>query len=223
MNWTDVDARVRLTGLIALVCAAAPDHGLVADRASSDALQATTRTQVVWRITPGRVGPLEVGKPLPALLLRRDLAAHYAAAYIADAQAVDTFGFDDPPVTIILASQTFAEFERRGDSTATGPGPATTRLRDKAAEAARRGAIVTRVMIRSAGPATETGLGVGSTLEQLQRAYADLKLQALPPTLGADQCVAVARSFPRVGFVFTNCSKAKQGEPVKRVDLWHDS
>jgi hypothetical protein len=82
---------------------------------------------------------------------------------------------------------------------------------------------VTVISIHGGGPATEAGAGVGSTLDSLKAAYADLEHHPIPPTLGDDECVASTASMPGVYFLFSSCAKAEAGEPVKRVDLWNDS
>jgi hypothetical protein len=173
--------------------------------------------KIEWRIEQGKVGPIELGKPIPAVLLTPDLETHYLARYIADAVPMDAFRFDDPPLTIVLASGPFAESSAQGDLVAQPP---TDQLRGKAAEVARGGVAVKAIMVHGAGPTTTTGLGVGSALDAIKAAYPDLKLSGRPETLGKDMCVATSKSLPGVAFVFASCGKANKGEPVTRVDLW---
>ena len=171
---------------------------------------------VVWAIQEGRVGPVEIGKRLPDELLGDDLAAHYVARYIADGQPIDAFVYETPPVLIILAS---GPFRTQVENTGEFVKPAVDALRAQAATAARRGAKVQAIMIRGAGPTTEAGIGVGSTLAQLQAAYADLRLVPFPETLGGDTCRASTKLLPGIGFMFATCSKAKNGAPVTRLDI----
>lgn len=154
---------------------------------------------------------------MPAILLRPDLAAHYVARYIADAQPMDAFQFDEPPLTVVLTTGPFAiESLQHAPSSP----PPTELLRGKAAAAARGGMPVRAVLVHRAGPATAAGGGVGSTLDALRRAYPDLELTPFPEILGDDTCVARAPSLPGVAFVFETCDRAKLGDPAKRVDLW---
>jgi hypothetical protein len=166
-----------------------------------------------WTIAPGRVGPCELGKPMPAVLLADDLAAHYAPRFIADAQPVDAFALGDPPLFVILATGPFTTQAHAG-----GDKPAIDPLRAQAAELAKT-TPVKLVMVTGRGPKTAAGLGVGATLAELTAAYADAKLSPQPETLGRDVCAARAKSLPGVAFVFASCAKAKAGEGVVRVDV----
>lgn len=165
----------------------------------------------VWRIEPGHVGPAELGKPLPKVLLVEDLGKRYVARLIADGQPIDAFKFDDPPLMVIVAGPYTS-----ADDTAEDPTP---RFRDKAVAAARSNATIEAVLITGEGPRTAAKIGVGSTFAELQQAYDDAKLVTLPPTLGKDGCVATTRQLPGVAFVFESCAKAKAGERVTRVDV----
>jgi hypothetical protein len=157
-----------------------------------------------------------VGQPLPASWIDDELAAHYVARYIADAQPMDGFRFDDPPLTIVLTTGPFADLDAKG----VNPDPPIDKLRGKAVAAVKRGVTIRKVMIHGKGPATATGLGVGSALAQLQAAHADLRVGPIPPTLGNDECAADIASMPGVVFLFTTCAKAKAGDPATRVDVW---
>ena len=92
-----------------LVDAARPQDGPVMDEPV-----VTPPVATAWLIEPGRVGVLQLGQPVPAALVTDDLAAHYLARYIADAQPLDGFRLDEPPLTIVLATGPFAELDRHG-------------------------------------------------------------------------------------------------------------
>ena len=168
-----------------------------------------------WRIAVGQVGAIKLGSPLPANLLDDDLAKHYVARYIADGQPVDAFSYDKPALLIILAS---GPFGTRVEATHERIPPRSEVSRAEAAELANEVPVKT-IMVRGSGPATDSGAGVGSTLVDLQRAYGDLKLSALPETLGGDTCRAHSKSLPGIQFMFSTCSRAKTGAPVIRIDV----
>jgi len=180
---------------------------------------AAGRPTTEWLIAPGRVGTLELGKRMPdRFTASKDLEAHYVARYVADAQPLEGFDYDDPPLTIALASGPFTDYVARGGTDE----PQLRKLRGKASKAARRGALVKRILVRGPGPATEAGIGVGSKLDALRAAYPDLRVDPLPPTLGNDECVASTRTVPQVSFVFASCKQAEGGAPVNRIDVWMD-
>jgi hypothetical protein len=177
----------------------------------------TTRDTVTtgWRIAVGQVGAIKLGSPLPPDLLDDDLATHYVARYIADGQPVDAFSYDKPALLIILAS---GPFGTQVEAAHERIPPRSDVSRAEAAELAHEVPVKT-IMVRSSGPATDAGAGVGSTLAELQRAYDDLKLSALPETLGGDTCRAHSRSLPGIQFMFSTCNRAKAGATVLRVDV----
>jgi hypothetical protein len=170
-----------------------------------------------WTIEPARVGAVELGKRVPDALLGPGLEQRYEAIYIADGQPVDVFRFDVPPIMLVLAKGPWRTAGRKADP--AGPPPADQH-RAKAVELARQGVEVRAVIVLEPGPKTEAGVGVGSSLDELERAYPDLKLRPFPEVLGDDACVGRTKSLADVAFVFSDCRKAKQGEPVRRVDLW---
>lgn len=169
-----------------------------------------------WPIEPGRVGAIELGKPLPEALLTPDLEARYIARYFADAQPMEGFRYDDPPLTVVLESGPFAKYLDEVDEPREPP---LDQLRGKAVEVARTIAIK-RVMIHGEGPATKAGAAVGRTLAALKSAYPDIKLSPLPETFGDDLCSATTKSLANVAFVFATCAQANEGGAVKRIDLW---
>lgn len=170
--------------------------------------------KIDWQIRQGKVGPIELGKRVPDALLP-GVEASYVGRFVADGQPMDALRVADPPVLVVLASGPFAEASATGD-----PPEVTDGLRAKAAEAVRGGVAVKAVHVEGDGPRTEAGVGVGSTLEELVRAYPDLKVAPMPEMFGKDTCVGRARSLPGISFVFATCGKAKSGEPVVRVDVY---
>src|SRR5262245_42191772 len=68
------------------------------DPSSAEAMNQT----IEWRIEAGRVGPVEIGRPLPEAMLVEDLGSHYLARLIADGQPIDAFTFEVPPLMIVV-------------------------------------------------------------------------------------------------------------------------
>lgn len=181
------------------------------------AARADARTSAAWRVAGGRVGAIEIGRPLPSALLDDTLASHYRARYVADVQPVDAFEYPVPPMLLILASGPFRDRGSRDGATLAS---ATSELRDTAAAAARRGATVEMVIVRGPGPTTAAGIGVGSTVAELEASYPDVKLRPVPETFSDDGCLATTASLPGVRFVFGTCSDdAKHRIRVKHIDV----
>lgn len=182
---------------------------------AEDAANTHVASGSTWRITAGQVGVIKLGSPLPPDLLDDDLATHYVARYIADGLPVDAFSYDKPALLILLAS---GPFHTRVEAAHERVPPRSNVSRAEAAELAREIPVKT-IMVRGSGPTTDAGAGVGSTLAELQQAYPDLILSALPETLGGDTCRARSGSLPGIQFMFFSCNRAKAGAPVIRVDV----
>jgi len=170
-----------------------------------------------WWVEDRKAGTVELGKPMPHALLRQNLEKYYVADYIADAQPVDAFKFEDPPLTVEIENGPFTLASKRGESMGT---PRSERYRDNAVKVARDGALVRTIRVTGAGLTTKQGIGVGSTLSDLKKAYPDFKNSPAPETLGNDTCFGHTKSLPSVSFIFETCAKADQGQPVLRIDLW---
>jgi hypothetical protein len=170
---------------------------------------------VPWLIDAGGVGALRLGQPLPAALVDGELERGYVAGYLGDGVAYDGFRLEHPPLTVILSRGPFEELDRRDHEGA----PPLDVLRPRALAAVREGATVRALLVHGRGLATAGGLGVGSTLAELERAYPDLRVSPVPPTAGGDRAVATSRSQPGLAFFFADFDAAHVGGPVTRVDV----
>lgn len=168
-----------------------------------------------WVIEAGRVGSvIALDKPIPHTLLGSELEKKYFADYIADAQAIDAFKFENPPLIIVLKKGPF-----RTHALKSYGAPQSQKYASQAAKLARSGEKIEAIFVMGAGPKTKAGVGVGSSLLELQRAYRDFKIHSIPETWGNDTCTGSTSELPHVFFIFETCEKAEQGQPVLRVDL----
>ncbi|MCP4873245.1 MAG: hypothetical protein GY898_31515 [Proteobacteria bacterium] len=167
-----------------------------------------------WVIHEGGVGGLTVGGPIPSGLLG-DAEDRYFARYIADGQPFEGFVFDDPPLMVGVRGPWTAFARSHGLMD-----PPAARFRGPATRKARAGLPVRVILIDDPALRTAGGVGVGSTLAELEAAHGAPNLRNLPPTLGDDGCSAELAALPGVSFVFATCDAARDGEAVVRVDVW---
>jgi len=166
-------------------------------------------------ISADGVGRIRLGRPVPKDLLPADAQASYVAGYHADAQPHEGFRLETPPVTVFLDRGPFLRAAR--SEAVAAPRPA---FGVQAMRAAKAGAKVRMILIESAVLKTASGVGVGSDLKALESAYGDLRLFAVPPSFGGDECTAQSASIPNVFFYFKTCEAAREGGTVVRVAIF---
>lgn len=154
-----------------------------------------------WIIESGRVGELALDAPIPAALLG---SARYVPGYIADAQPIDAFRWDDAGITAVVDGGPFSERVQRGETVE----PEAEELRVPAVRHART-ARIRAIFVEGAGPTTPQGIGVGRPIAALPDALEALR----PPLLGRDERVVRSASLPGVTFVI-------DGAVVTRIELW---
>lgn len=169
-----------------------------------------------WVIGSEGVGPIQLGGPLPRELLTPDLDSRYVARYIADGQPFEGYRLEQPPLTVAIEGGPFAKWAEKEPADKVNPDP----FRAAAGKAARAGARVRMIVVHGPGPATPAGIGVGSDLQALKAAYADIKVRSVPGTFGKDEAVGMSAALKNVHFVFRSRKAAEAGEKVLRIDIW---
>jgi len=79
---------------------------------------------------------------------------------------------------------------------------------------------VSAILIESGEVTTKLGVGVGSTLGDLEKAYGEVPVHAVPPTLGDDEAAASTAKLKNVFFYFKDVKDAKAGGAIKRIMLF---
>jgi len=177
----------------------------------------------------GRVGLIELGKPLPPALLDGDLSGRYWARLYADAQPIEGFMFEEPPVLALVAGGPYRDFGY------ANPGaPIPKEIRKRAVELARANKLtVSKIVITS--PALRTpgkgGVGVGSRFGELAETFGDIEARQFPGLWEEPTCLVAlpSKTHHRTGFFFKHCTVVADGgrthtviadeEPVIRVVL----
>ncbi len=173
------------------------------------------------------VGDVLVGKPIPSHHLRRVAKPElrYHVALVADAQAFEGLRLKRPPILVSTGRGPFHRWlaawwkQYAGTAPSAPPRPPKARLARAALKRMRAGARVVSIIITSPVPRTAKGIGVGSTLAALERAYGKSTLRHLPPEFGKDRCLVDNAHLPARLF-FESCAKARAGGPVTIIKLW---
>ena len=183
-------------------------------------------TKKLMVVHAGGVGDVLLGKPLPKRLLdpvhRPEI--RYVARMYADAQTFEGFELKKPPVTASFNKGPFHHwFEWWTRKGSAAPKARFTipraRLAVKAVKLARSGRPVDVITITSPEPKTAKGIGVGSKLKEIQKAYGPVRTLANPPGFGNDRCVVRLTGLP-VYVYFKTCSDAKMDGPATRILMW---
>jgi hypothetical protein len=165
-------------------------------------LAAATKSDQPLLIADGRIGKLELGKPIPVALLGAHPERLYATSFYADAQPLEGFALVDPPLLAVVAGGPFARWG------AANPGEqAPARVRKQAAALARAGKLrISMLVVTSPKLRTATGIGVGSRWDELRKAHPAASLRLLPALWEEPTCVAQQKT---IWFFFRGCRTAQ--------------
>jgi hypothetical protein len=186
--------------------------------------QAPPRRTTLPIIHANGVGVLRLGRPIPAPLLRPAAhpELHYTVGFHADAQTYEGFRFPKTPVLALFTKGPFYHWFEYPKRQATGkPDPATqAKLAQQAVKHARAGTPIGWIVVDRKGPRTLKGIGIGSTLAELTRAYGALTLLTTPPDFGRDECSVLIKPLKHVSAFFKTCRDARAGGRITRLSLW---
>lgn len=181
-----------------------PSSVPIAPAASAPAAPAAPRAArpPAARIESGGIGDIRVGRGIPARYLSdaADARRRYDIRWVADAQPFEAFRIDDPPVVACFEGP----FEQWAKDNVGELRP--ERFVDDAIAAAKAGAPVTFIVIEKRGPVTESGIGVGSSWEDVQAAHPSAKVLRDPEWFEPrPTCRARLPALPGVEVLLERC------------------
>lgn len=167
--------------------------------------QPTTR----WLITPRAIGTLTLGMKLgePA----RGFEGTYSATYYADAQPLEGFALDEPPVLAVVAGGPFAKW---GES---HPGePPTALVKATAVKQARAGKLTVDMLVTTdPRPKTELGIGVGDDFLAFSKRYPSAPAPSTFPALWEEPSCVIQQGT--LWFFFDRCDTRAQATIIRIV------
>jgi hypothetical protein len=181
------------------VAAADPGDTFAAALPSGERTTSLAGTPAAWLITPKGIGSLRPGARLGALT--GDIGSRYLARFYADAQPLEGFAFDEPPVFIAVRNGPFAAWGR-----AHAGEPVPDAIKRRAVELAAAGRLtISMLIVTEKGPKTDRGVGVGDSYANFAKAYPGAGTPAKFPALWEDPtCVITQKTL---WFFFNRCDE----------------
>lgn len=175
-----------------------PTNTFAAALPSSERTSAGAGTPAAWLITPKGIGSLRPGARLMPV---GDIGARYVTDFYSDAQPIEGFAFDEPPVFIAVRNGPFAGWGR-----AHAGEPVPDSIQERAVERALAGKLAISMLIVTAkGPKTDRGVGVGDSYASFAKAYPGAGTPAKFPRLWEDPtCVITQKTL---WFFFDRCDE----------------
>ena len=162
-----------------------------------------------WKITPRGVGTLSLGSKLhePA----RGFEGSYVTSFYADAQPLEGFALDEPPVLAVVEGGPFPKWGR------THPGGTPSEsLKAQAMQLARAGKLTVRMIVTTdPRPKTEVGIGVGDDYLTFEKRYPEApEPQVMPALWEEPTCVTTVGTL---SFFFDRCDTRAQAKIIRIV------
>lgn len=162
-----------------------------------------------WLITSRAIGTLSLGMTLrePA----RGFEGTYAATYYADAQPLEGFTLDDPPVLAVVTGGPFAKWGQ------SHPGePPTAAAKATAIKQARAGKLTVETLVTTdPRPKTELGIGVGDDFLAFSKRYPSAPAPATFPALWEEPSCVIQQGT--MWFFFDRCDTRAQAKIIRIV------
>jgi hypothetical protein len=176
-----------------------PSNTFAAALPSADRATPSAGTPAAWLITARGVGGLRVGARLSGLT--GDIASRYTTALYADAQPLEGFVLEEPPVFVTVRNGPFAGYGR-----AHAGEPVPDAIGQRAVELAEAGKLsISTLVVTQKGPKTERGIGVGDSYASFAKAYPGAGTPAKFPPLWEDPtCVITQKTL---WFFFDRCDE----------------
>jgi hypothetical protein len=190
--------------------AAAPDptNTFAAALPSGPGLGSLAGTPAAWLITDKGVGSL---RPGAKLLVSGEIASHYTTSFYSDAQPLEGFTFDEPPVFVAVRNGPFSGWGR-----AHAGEPVPDSIKQRALELAIAGKLsVQMIVVTARGPKTKVNIGVGDSYASFAKAYPKAGIPARFPTLWEDPTCVVTQKT--VWFFFDRCDDQKHAKITRIV------
>ncbi len=154
-------------------------------------------------IERGGVGPLRIGQPLPQEVLGPDAASRYVTTFYADAQPLEGFRLEQPPLTVFVKGGPFYDV---GMKDPAAPVPAD--MAERAVSVGRNGELVVQMLVITApGLETASKVSVGSRFDQVMGAHPTAKLTVLPGLWEEPSCIVALDPKHRRQLFFAKCQR----------------
>jgi hypothetical protein len=208
--------RLALTLCAALLSIACSDDTLLHANATAVATHAGTGSaQRTWTITPDGIGSLRLGEKL--VEPKEGFENTYRTSFYGDAQPLEGFMFDQPPVLAVFTGGPFSVWGARHVGKAP-PEPIQTRA---IALASADRFEIEMLVITDKRPKTAAGISVGDNYAEFARAYPRAPAPEAFTGLWEQPSCMVSRET--IWFFFDRCDNADEAKIIRIAVRAHGS